>query len=131
MNSKLHKLLPISAAALVFASMAATASADTVVKIGHVAPLTGGIAHLGKDNEDGARLAVEEINAKGLTIGGQKVTLELDAQDDAVYGSVRAHSKLNSGCDARLNCEARSLNGSVWRAGQPHGGQAARSNREG
>jgi len=83
MNSKLHKLLPISAAALVFASMAATASADTVVKIGHVAPLTGGIAHLGKDNEDGARLAVEEINAKGLTIGGQKVTLELDPQDDA------------------------------------------------
>ena len=28
--------------------------------------LTGGIAHLGKDNESGARLAVEEINAKGL-----------------------------------------------------------------
>ncbi|MFL6683232.1 branched-chain amino acid ABC transporter substrate-binding protein, partial [Paraburkholderia graminis] len=54
-----------------------------VVKIGHVAPLTGGIAHLGKDNENGARLAVEEINAKGLTIGGQKVTLQLDAQDDA------------------------------------------------
>lgn len=83
MDSKLHKLLPITAAALVFASMAATASADTTVKIGHVAPLTGGIAHLGKDNEDGARLAVEEINAKGLTINGQKVTLELDPQDDA------------------------------------------------
>src|ERR1700712_4976143 len=83
MNTKLHKLLPISAAALLFASMATTATADETVKIGHVAPLTGGIAHLGKDNEDGARLAVEEINAKGLTIGGQKITLELDAQDDA------------------------------------------------
>src|ERR1700675_4640720 len=83
MNTKLHKLLPISAAALMFASMATTATADETVKIGHVAPLTGGIAHLGKDNENGARLAVEEINAKGLTIGGQKITLELDAQDDA------------------------------------------------
>ncbi|MCM3468307.1 branched-chain amino acid ABC transporter substrate-binding protein, partial [Staphylococcus lugdunensis] len=37
----------------------------------------------GKDNENGARLAVEEINAKGLTIGGQKITLQLDPQDDA------------------------------------------------
>ncbi|MGI4813606.1 MAG: branched-chain amino acid ABC transporter substrate-binding protein [Janthinobacterium lividum] len=60
-----------------------SAMADEVVKIGHVAPLTGGIAHLGKDNENGARLAVEEINKKGLVINGQKITLELDAQDDA------------------------------------------------
>ncbi|MBI0326666.1 branched-chain amino acid ABC transporter substrate-binding protein [Burkholderia plantarii] len=83
MNIKMQKLLPISAAAMVFAALATNAAADQVVKIGHVAPLTGGIAHLGKDNENGARLAVEEINAKGLTIGGQKITLQLDAQDDA------------------------------------------------
>ncbi len=83
MTIKMQKLLPISAAAMVFAAFATNASADQVVKIGHVAPLTGGIAHLGKDNENGARLAVEEINAKGLTIGGQKITLQLDAQDDA------------------------------------------------
>ncbi|WP_186063385.1 branched-chain amino acid ABC transporter substrate-binding protein [Burkholderia gladioli] len=83
MNIKMQKLLPFSAAVMVFAAFATNASADQVVKIGHVAPLTGGIAHLGKDNENGARLAVEEINAKGLTIGGQKITLQLDAQDDA------------------------------------------------
>nr|WP_309848250.1 MULTISPECIES: branched-chain amino acid ABC transporter substrate-binding protein [unclassified Caballeronia] len=59
------------------------ACADEVVKIGHVAPLTGANAHLGKDTENGARLAVEEINKKGLVIGGQKITLALDAQDDA------------------------------------------------
>src|SRR5258708_29187044 len=69
MNTKLHKLLPISAAALLFASMATTATADETVKIGHVAPLTGGIAHLGEDNENRARLAYEESNAKGLDIG--------------------------------------------------------------
>ena len=62
---------------------AAPSSNATVVRIGHAAPLTGGIAHLGKDNENGARLAVEEINAQGLTIDGHRIQLELDAQDDA------------------------------------------------
>ena len=71
-----------AAAALSFA-LCNSAQADTTVKIGHVAPLTGGSAHQGKDNENGARLAIEEINAKGLVIGGQKVTLALDPQDDA------------------------------------------------
>lgn len=83
MNIKMQKLLPITAAAMLCAAAAGNAAADQVVKIGHVAPLTGGIAHLGKDNENGARLAVEEINAKGLTVGGQKITLQLDPQDDA------------------------------------------------
>lgn len=60
-----------------------SALADTVVKIGHIAPLTGNLAHQGKDLENGARLAVDEINQSGLVIGGQKVTLMLDSQDDA------------------------------------------------
>lgn len=60
-----------------------SANADDVVRIGHVGPLTGAIAHLGKDSENGARLAVEEINAKGLVVTGKRVTLQLDPQDDA------------------------------------------------
>ncbi len=56
---------------------------ETVIRIGHVAPITGNIAHLGKDNENGARLAIEELNAKGLTIGGKKAKFELVAEDDA------------------------------------------------
>jgi branched-chain amino acid transport system substrate-binding protein len=52
------------------------------VKIGHVGPLTGGIAHLGKDNENGARLAVEEANAAGIKIGGQTVKFTFVAEDD-------------------------------------------------
>jgi branched-chain amino acid transport system substrate-binding protein len=83
MKAKAKGLLPICAAATLLAMAGTTAVADEVVKIGHVAPLTGGIAHLGKDNENGARLAIEEINAKGLTIGGQKITLQLEAEDDA------------------------------------------------
>ena len=71
-------------AALVALSIAGAASAqDLVVKIGHVAPTSGGIAHLGKDNENGARMAIEELNAKGVTIGGKKVKFELLAEDDA------------------------------------------------
>ncbi|RKR36151.1 branched-chain amino acid ABC transporter substrate-binding protein [Paraburkholderia sp. BL17N1] len=58
-------------------------NADEIAKIGHVGPITGGSAHLGKDTENGARLAIEEINSKGLVIGGQKVLLKFDPQDDA------------------------------------------------
>jgi branched-chain amino acid transport system substrate-binding protein len=53
-----------------------------VVKIGNAAPTTGSIAHIGKDMENGALLAVEEINREGLTIDGKKIELELDKQDD-------------------------------------------------
>lgn len=60
-----------------------TFAQEQVVKIGHVAPVSGAIAHLGKDNENGARLAVEELNAKGVSIGGKKIKFELLAEDDA------------------------------------------------
>jgi branched-chain amino acid transport system substrate-binding protein len=71
----------VAAAALLIAG---TASAqDMVVKIGHVGPTSGGIAHLGKDNEMGARMAIDELNAKGVSIGGKKVKFELLAEDDA------------------------------------------------
>ncbi len=53
-----------------------------VIRIGSIAPLTGPQAHLGKDNENGARLAVDEINAKGLSLAGKPVKLELIGEDD-------------------------------------------------
>ncbi len=58
------------------------ATGNEVIKVGSVAPLTGPQTHIGKDNENGARLAVDEINAKGLELGGKKVTLELLGEDD-------------------------------------------------
>ena len=54
-----------------------------VVKIGHVAPTSGPIAHLGKDNEFGARMAIEDLNAKGLKIGDKVAKFELLPEDDA------------------------------------------------
>ena len=79
MNQKLVSL----AVAGAFALGASAVSAQTVVKIGHVGPMTGGIAHLGKDNEFGAKLAIEELNAKKIKIGGQEVKFELLSEDDA------------------------------------------------
>jgi branched-chain amino acid transport system substrate-binding protein len=52
------------------------------VKIGHVGPLTGAIAHLGKDNENGVRLALDEANAKKLEIDGKVIKFELQGEDD-------------------------------------------------
>jgi branched-chain amino acid transport system substrate-binding protein len=54
-----------------------------VVKIGHVAPMSGAQSHYGKDNANGAMMAVEDINAQNLVIGGKKIKFELQAEDDA------------------------------------------------
>jgi len=83
MSTLSRRTLPLSIASCLLVLSATGVYADEIVKLGEAAPLTGPNSHLGKDTENGARLAVEEINKKGLLIAGQKVTLELDAQDDA------------------------------------------------
>lgn len=52
------------------------------VKIGSASPLTGPQAHIGIDIRNGVQLAVEDLNAKGVEIGGKKVKFELVAEDD-------------------------------------------------
>ena len=52
------------------------------IRIGHAGPTTGGIAHLGKDNENGAKLAIDEANQAGIKIGGQPAKFTLIAVDD-------------------------------------------------
>ena len=76
------KMIPL-VGAVAFALAGAASAQEQVVKIGHVGPISGAIAHLGKDNENGARMAIDELNAKGVTIGGKKVKFELLAEDDA------------------------------------------------
>ena len=55
---------------------------ELVVRIGHAGPLTGNIAHLGKDTENGVRMAIDEANAKGISIGGKKVKFIMQSEDD-------------------------------------------------
>ncbi|MGH8853628.1 MAG: branched-chain amino acid ABC transporter substrate-binding protein [Telluria sp.] len=56
---------------------------STEVRIGTASPLSGPGAHQGKDIEYGARLAIEDLNARGVTLGGRKVNWVLVAEDDA------------------------------------------------
>lgn len=82
----LHGALAIALAVLVAGcgDKAQTETTDTkTLLIGQASPLTGPQAHLGKDNENGVRLALEEINAAGLTLNGEKVVLALRSEDDA------------------------------------------------
>ena len=105
MQAKLNSI--VAAAVAVFASNAM--AQDMVVKIGHVGPVSGAQAHYGKDNENGARMAIEDLNAKGVTIGGKKVKLELVAEDDAAdpKQGTAAAQKL---CDAKVNGVVGHLN---------------------
>lgn len=80
---KVSPVLAVVAAAALLAACGKKEADSSVIKIGHVGPVSGPIAHLGKDNELGARMAIDELNAAGVTIGGKKVTFELLAEDDA------------------------------------------------
>jgi branched-chain amino acid transport system substrate-binding protein len=80
---------------------AAPAAGGNVVRIGHVAPLSGAQAHYGKDNENGVRMALEELNSQNIQIGGQPVRFEIQAEDDAAdpKQGTAAAQKL---CDAKV-----------------------------
>lgn len=75
------KAAPFALAALLLASQAAAAD-EQVVKIGVSGPLSGPNAFAGKDDENGVRLAVEELNAQKLKVGGKTVRFELVSEDD-------------------------------------------------
>jgi branched-chain amino acid transport system substrate-binding protein len=61
---------------------AAPAEETVTVKIGHAGPLTGGIAHLGKDDENGVHLAVDEATERKVKIGGKVIKFEMMSEDD-------------------------------------------------
>ena len=60
---------------------APTPAVETVT-IGSAGPLTGEIAHLGKDNDNGVRLAIDQANEKHIKIGGKEVKFVVDSEDD-------------------------------------------------
>ena len=80
---KKEEAMPAAPAAEPAAAAAPAAPEGGVIKIGHVGPTSGAIAHLGKDNENGAKMAIEELNAANLTINGAPAKFELLAEDDA------------------------------------------------
>ena len=101
--------LKLTVAAAIAAAWGIASAQDMVVKIGHVAPVSGPQAAYGKDNENGARMAIEELNSQGVVIGGKKVKFELVAEDDAAdpKQGAAAAQKL---CDAKVAGVAGHLN---------------------
>ncbi len=99
----------LTVAAAIAAAWGIASAQDMVVKIGHVGPVSGAQAAYGKDNENGARMAIEDLNAQGVVINGKKVKFELVAEDDAAdpKQGAAAAQKL---CDAKVAGVAGHLN---------------------
>jgi ABC-type branched-subunit amino acid transport system substrate-binding protein len=55
---------------------------EQTVVIGLTGPLSGSNAFAGKDNENGVRLAVDELNRKKITVGGKTLKFVLQSEDD-------------------------------------------------
>ena len=78
---KLTSLAALLAAAALPAITAGAADLQ-VIKLGLSGPLSGANAFAGKDNENGVRLAVEELNARHPKVAGKEVRYELLSEDD-------------------------------------------------
>lgn len=78
----LKSVIALSGALVALTSGIASAQEDTL-KLGFAGPLTGQNANLGKDVERGARMAVDDLNANPPVIGGKKVKVDLQVEDDA------------------------------------------------
>lgn len=92
-------------AASVFAAGSSRAQAPVIVKIGFASPLTGAQAHYGKDNQNGAQMAIDELNARGVKIAGAPVRFELIVEDDQAdpkIGTVVAQKLIDAGIQAML-----------------------------
>lgn len=99
----------LALAALATGLSSTSALAQVRVRIAHVGPISGSQAHQGHDNENGVRMALDELNERHLRINGQALTFELVAEDDAAdprQGTAVAQ-KL---CDARVNGVVGHLN---------------------
>ena len=96
----MHRKLNLLVAATALLLAGPVLAQELVVKIGHVAPTSGPQADLGKDNENGARMAIDELNAKGVMIGGKKAKFVLLAEDDAAdpkQGTAAAQKLVDEG----------------------------------
>jgi branched-chain amino acid transport system substrate-binding protein len=89
----------VLALAITFMSYAASAQTQKV-RIGFASPLTGPQAHYGEDNLRGARMAIEELNAKSPRLKATPVHFELMVEDDQAdprTGTVVAQRLVDAG----------------------------------
>ena len=87
-------------AAVILACAAPAMAEEQVVKIGHSGPLSGPNTFAGRDNDNGVRLAVEELNARKINVGGKTLKFEVVSEDDqcdAKTGVAVAQKLVDSG----------------------------------
>ncbi len=98
-----------AAAATALVAGLACAQDVQVVRIGHVAPTSGAQAHYGKDNENGVRMAIEDLNAQNIVINNKRIRFEIVAEDDAAdpKQGTAAAQKL---CDSKVSGVVGHLN---------------------
>lgn len=94
--------LGLTAAAVLSLTAGLSLAQDVqTVRIAHAGPTSDGIAHIGKDTENGVRMAIDDLNAQALVMGGKKIKFEIMAEDDA--GDPRlATSVAQKLCDAKV-----------------------------
>lgn len=82
------------------------------IRIGFASPLTGPQAHYGRDNQNGAQLAIDDLNARNIKLAGRAAAFELIAVDDQAdprTGTVVAQQLV----DARVSGVVGHFNSSV------------------
>ena len=87
-------------AAAAIACAASAFAQEQIVKIGHSGPLSGPNTFAGRDNDNGVRLAVEELNARKISVGGKTLKFEVVSEDDqcdAKSGVAVAQKLVDSG----------------------------------
>ncbi|HPJ03067.1 MAG TPA: ABC transporter substrate-binding protein [Candidatus Limiplasma sp.] len=79
---KIKRLVSILLCVMMIAMGASAALAEDTVKIGHIAPMTGGLAAYGTAVNNAIELAISEINANGGLLGKQVELITKDNQAD-------------------------------------------------
>src|SRR5579872_7349656 len=95
MNSVIsRRSLVIGAGVLPFAGRMAFAQASEPIRIGVLAPLTGGGGPYGADIVKASKLAADQINAAGGVLGGRKIELFVEDDETNATAAVKAARKL-------------------------------------
>lgn len=94
----MKRMLPkLAASAAVCAALVTAGSAADVIKIGVQAPITGKYANEGQSIDNGVKLIVEQINAKGGLLGKQLSVVSCDDEGKAQKAAICARKLVNEG----------------------------------
>ena len=75
-------------------SSGSTADTGDTIKIGGLAPLTGEVSVYGVAASNGAKMAIDEVNANGGILGGKKIEFLLEDEEGDATKAVNAYNKL-------------------------------------